>query len=169
MGLVDEAHVTLERLNQCYSPSDTLNEHVRRMIIDQIILPVTSFLKIPFCVEKAITPQIVPNQIGWGKVDYCFHDTIIKVVLGSKDEIVKLPADYDAVKEEADAFTEPSSEGERDEYDDIVEAERNFENRGLAQLTAQLYDIAKIHSLSSVSGVLCTGTTWRYYVGRSSE
>lgn len=164
--LVDETHSRLEKLNQCYIPTDSLNEHARRMIIDQIILSVASFLDITFFVEENIRPQLVPNQIGWGKLDYRFTDAITKIILESEDEVVKIPADYDALREEIEGSTEASSKGEGHEFVHLstVEAKQTFEDKGLAQICAQLHDIAKNDSLSSVSGVLCTGTTWKYYL-----
>lgn len=105
-------------LNRAYHPSNELNEAARRLIINNIVIPVCAFLTIRFTVEA-----LNGGELGQGPLDFQFSGQASPVIgnvnLESPDEMeVQMYIEY--TKKSA---AERSLLSEYEEVVDITEIE----------------------------------------------
>ncbi len=181
-------HVTQEHLrllNLTYEPTDFLIEAGRRLIINDIVIATVYTLGVTWEVERSIFSSEQPGELGWGPLDFFFKKVPQAVVvtkactdddevaLAEQNAALLTNTNVDVTEENAyEEYAEKESDVE--EYIQSVlaevEAKKSSCVQGVAQIGAQLYDIAKDMLLSDLSltevqvrGTLSTGRMWRFF------
>jgi hypothetical protein len=200
--VVDHAVKSMIHLNKAYLPSHSLNEASRRLIINNIVLPVCSFLNILFSVET-----MSDGVLGHGPLDYRFYklsplsgapvvgkskvDTpteageqvmtdFYKKGLSEREFLTKEGDErwtiiYEKEGENREMIKTLSEEAEKEEglmflqEFRVLEAKEEFEDKDLAQMAAEMYDILREESVPAVHGFLSTGTQWLFFTMTMDE
>jgi hypothetical protein len=169
----------LHLLNSTYEATDLLSEAGRRLIINDIVIATVNTLGVTWEAEKSIFSSEKPGELGWGPLDFFFKKVPQAVVItkaSTDDDEVDLAernaamvtnvADVDVITEDNGSHVDEFIQAVLSD----VEAKKSSCVQGVAQIGAQLYDIAKDILLNDsslvevqVRGTLSTGRMWRFF------
>lgn len=184
--------LNLTGLSKSFKPTADLQEAGRRLIINEVVSRSGELCNLQWSVEEDIFTQQQPGSLGWGPLDFYFHEgSAISTtplssiafervegrsasIQASSSLVIRNGSDEEEEVEQMQEELEQEEEGERISNDSIppmkdIEANRSSTWQGLAQLAAQLYDLGcKMRADSGrndidLRGVLSTGRMWRYF------
>jgi hypothetical protein len=151
----------LRKLNKTYQPSEQFSEAAKRLIINEVIISVCSFVGVHWTMEHSMNKK--SRNIGWGQLDFYLNtqSSTAAIILGVTDEVV-LFEEEETMELTIDPVEETLIEKEQEEMETAIirkkrtriteevvknnmredtEAKDKFSDSHLVQLAAQMYDL----------------------------